>query len=406
MGIRVQRAAGPRAAGPLAEHRAGYQAELQRLGYTRGSIKHQLTAVSRLDRFLLGEGAALSGLDEGLLGRFATACEQENLAGCRSPRMLAPLLAWLRQLGAIPPAVPAVPGTPAEAVIAGWRQYLLAERGMAPAAVRGYADLVRPFLVARDDGSRVQLDGAGAAQVNAFMLESAQRLAPKTVQRLASALRSFFSWAFLTGLPGTGLSGAVPGVRCPAAQLPKFLSPQQVQAMISTCDPGTAPGARDRAILLLLWRLGLRRGEVSGLRLGDIDWRAGQITVTGKGRKDADLPLPADVGEAIAGYLRLRPDAGSDRAVFIRLHAPYRALTAGGVTQAVAAAAGRAGLGVLYAHRLRHSAATAMLAGGASLAEIGQVLSHQRPDTTSIYARVDIEALRSLARPWTGTEAA
>jgi site-specific recombinase XerD len=238
------------------------------------------------------------------------------------------------------------------------------------------------------------------------MLEYAQRFAPKTMQWLASALRSFFGYAFLTGLLDTDLSGAVPGVAARPAQLPKFLTPQQVQAMISTCDPATAAGARDRAMLLMLWRLGLRAGEVAGLRLDEIDWRAGEVTVTGKGRKDTELPLPADVGEAIAGYLRQRPDTGTDRAVFVRLCAPYRGLTTGGVTNAVAAASQRAGLGMLHAHRLRHSAATAMLAGGASLTEIGQVLAHDRPETTSIYARVDIEALRGLARPWTGTEAA
>jgi integrase/recombinase XerD len=402
MGIRVQRPAGP-----LAEHRAGYRAELERLGYTRQSISHQLVTVSRLDRFLLAEGTALSAVNEELLGRFAAACEQENLEGCRSPRKLAPLLAWLRQLGAVPPAVPAVPGSPADTLIAGWGQYLLAERGMTPASARGYTDPVRPFLAARDDGSSVQLGEVGAADVNAFMLESAQRFAPKTMQRAASALRSFFSYAFLAGVLDTDLSGAVPGVACRSAQLPKFLTPQQVQAMIGTCDPRTAAGARDRAVLLLLWRLGLRVGEAAGLRLGDIDWRAGQITVTGKGRKDTGLPLPADVGEAIAGYLQLRPAATeADRAVFVRLHAPYRGVTAGALTNAVAVVAQRAGVGVVHAHRLRHSAATAMLAGGASLTEIGQVLAHQNPVTTSIYARVDIEALRALARPWTGTEAA
>jgi site-specific recombinase XerD len=401
MGIRLERPAGP-----LTEHRRGYGTELERLGYTRNTVKQHLVVVGQLDRFLLAEGVPLSAVNEGLLGRFAAACEQENLAGCRSSRMLAPLLAYLRQLGALPPAAPPVPGSPADAVIAGWRQYLLAERGITPASARGYTDLVRPFLATRDDGDRVQLDGTCAAEINAFMLEYAQRFAPKTMQWLASALRSFFGYAFLTGLLDTDLSGAVPGVACRPAQLPKFLTPQQVQAMISTCDPATAAGARDRAMLLMLWRLGLRAGEVAGLRLDEIDWRAGEVTVTGKGRKDTELPLPADVGEAIAGYLRQRPDTGTDRAVFVRLCAPYRGLTTGGVTNAVAAASQRAGLGMLHAHRLRHSAATAMLAGGASLTEIGQVLAHDRPETTSIYARVDIEALRGLARPWTGTEAA
>jgi site-specific recombinase XerD len=401
MGIRLERAAGP-----LAEHRPGYQAELERLGYTRNTVKHHLVVVSQLDRYLLAEGAALGAVDEELIGRFVAARTEENLAACRSPRMLAPLLSYLRRLGVVPPAVPAVPGSPADAVVAGWRQYLLAERGMTPAAARGYTDVVRPFLAARDDGGCVRLDGLGAAEISAFMLGSAPRFAPKTMQRLASALRSFFSYAFMTGLLDTDVSGAVPGVACRSAQLPKFLTPQQVQAMISTCGPGTVAGARDRAMMLMLWRLGLRAGEVAGMRLGDIDWRAGEVTVTGKGRKDAQLPLPADVGEAVAGYLRLRPGAGPDRAVFVRLCAPYRGLTAGAVTNAVAAASQSAGLGVLHAHRLRHSAATAMLAGGASLTEIGQVLRHQNPVTTSIYARVDIEALRGLARPWTGTGAA
>jgi len=401
MGIRVERPAGP-----LKEHRAGYGAELERLGFTSESVKHQLVVVSQLDRFLLAGGTALSAVNEELLGRFVVAVTQENLAGCRSPRMLAPLLAYLRRLGAVPPPVPEVPGSAAGTVIAGWRQYLLGERGMTPGTVRGYTDIVRPFLEARDDGSCVRLNEAGAADINAFMVEATARFAPKTMQRLASALRSFFSYAFLTGLTDTGLSGAVPSVACRPAQLPRFLTPQQVQAMISACDPQTVTGARDRAVLLLLWRLGLRAGEAAGLQLGDIDWRAGQVTIVGKGRKDSELPLPADVGEAIAGYLRLRPAAAPGRAVFIQSRAPYRGLTVSALTQAVAVVSQRAGLGVMYAHRLRHSAATAMLAGGASLAEIGQVLAHDRPVTTSIYARVDIEALRGLARPWTPAEAA
>src|ERR1035437_10097155 len=268
MGIRLERPAGP-----LTEHRRGYGTELERLGHTRNTVKANLGGGGQLARFLLAEGVPLSAVNEGLLGRFAAACEQENLAGCRSSRMLAPLLAYLRQLGALPPAAPPVPGSPADAVIAGWRQYLLAERGITPASARGYTDLVRPFLATRDDGDRVQLDGTCAAEINAFMLEYAQRFAPKTMQWLASALRSFFGYAFLTGLLDTDLSGAVPGVACRPAQLPKFLTPQQVQAMISTCDPATAAGARDRAMLLMLWRLGLRAGEGARLRPGWSDWR-------------------------------------------------------------------------------------------------------------------------------------
>lgn len=175
--------------------------------------------------------------------------------------------------------------------------------------------------------------------------------------------------------------------------------------MLASCDTGRIDGLRDRAMLGLMARLGLRCGEVAVLGLDDIDWRAGQITVHGKGGRRDLLPLPADVGQAIAEYLRSgRPATAIGRTVFVRVKAPHRGLSSGGVTQAVAAAARRAGLGVVYGHLLRHSAATAMLAAGGSMTEIGQVLRHRRPLTTAIYARVDVEALRTLARPWPRTQ--
>ncbi|MFB9307511.1 tyrosine-type recombinase/integrase, partial [Kibdelosporangium philippinense] len=151
---------------------------------------------------------------------------------------------------------------------------------------------------------------------------------------------------------------------------------------------------------------GLRAGEVAALGLDDIDWRLGEITVWGKGNRRDRMPLPADVGEKIVAYLRNgRPAAAQGRTVFVRAQAPYRALSTGAVTTAVASAGRRAGIGVVHAHRLRHSAATAMLRGGGSLSDIGQALRHVRPLTTAIYAKVDTEALRALARPWPGEAA-
>jgi integrase/recombinase XerD len=156
-------------------------------------------------------------------------------------------------------------------------------------------------------------------------------------------------------------------------------------------------------MLILLARLGLRAGEVAALTLDDIDWRAAEISITGKGGHRDRLPLPADAGQAIAAYLlHGRPTGALDRSVFIRDRAPRSGLTPGAVTQAVAAAARRAGLGTIYAHRLRHAAATAVLAEGGSLAEIGEVLRHRRAVTTAAYTKVNIEALRTLARPWPG----
>jgi integrase len=155
--------------------------------------------------------------------------------------------------------------------------------------------------------------------------------------------------------------------------------------------------------LTLLARLGLRAGEAAGLELDDVDWRAAEIVIRGKGNWQERLPLPADVGQAVAAYLRRdRPASAEGRHVFVRVRAPHRRLTAGGVTQVVVAAGRRAGLGTLSAHRLRHTAATGMLRAATPLAEIGQVLRHRRQLTTAIYAKVDRKALRTLARPWPG----
>ena len=172
--------------------------------------------------------------------------------------------------------------------------------------------------------------------------------------------------------------------------------------MLDGCDTGAPAGLRDLAMLTLLARLGLRAGEVAALSLDDIDWRAGEVTVTGKGRRSERLPLPADAGEAVAAYLRdgrPGPFEGA-RNVFLRTRAPHRRLTSTGVSQAVFAAGQRAGIEGVFAHRLRHSAATGMLRAGASLPEVGQVLRHRRLLSTAIYAKTDVPALRALARPW------
>jgi site-specific recombinase XerD len=176
-----------------------------------------------------------------------------------------------------------------------------------------------------------------------------------------------------------------------------------VSRLLASCDRGTPGGRRDYAILTVLARLGLRAGEVAGLELDDLDWRGGEIIVRGKGNRAERLPLPADVGEAVAGYLRAgRPATAAGRTVFVRVKAPRRALTKGGVTQVVAAAGRRAGLGPLSAHRLRHTVATELLRAGAPLAEIGQLLRHRSALTTAIYAKVDRDALRTIARAWPG----
>jgi len=219
---------------------------------------------------------------------------------------------------------------------------------------------------------------------------------------IVSALRSLLGWLHVTAQVPVSLVTAVPSVAgWRLSGLPKGLEPGQLRALLGSCDRRTATGRRDYAIMLLLSRLGLRAGEVARLGLADIDWRAGEIAVVGKGNRAERLPLPADVGAAIAGYLRHgRPATAQGRSVFVRVRAPHQALTTSGVTMAVFDAAQRAGLGKMHAHRLRHTAATAMLRAGAGLGEVGQVLRHRSPLSTAIYAKVDRDALGVLARPW------
>jgi site-specific recombinase XerD len=297
---------------------------------------------------------------------------------------------------------------PVEALLDRYHHYLTVERGLGGPTARGYIDSVRHFLLGRisRDGHSLDLEGLTAADVRAFIVARCPAQSPSPAKLTATALRSFLRFLHVTGTLDRCLVEAVPsasGRRL--VGLPKGLEPHDVRELVASCDRRKQSGRRDFAILTILLRLGLRAGEVARLELDDIDWRVATLVIRGKGNRADTLPLPADVGEAVAGYLRRgRPSTAEGRSVFVRVMAPHRRLTQGGVTQIVAAAARRAGLGQIHAHRLRHTAATQMLRAGATLPEVGQVLRHRRALTTAIYAKVDRDALRTIARPWPGGE--
>ena len=392
-----------RVTGPLAAYAEGFGGELARLGFTWLSARDQLGLAAHLSRWLGGAGLGVTDLTAPVVVEYLAARRAAGYTAYRTPKALAPLLTYLRGLGVAPAEEVTAAAAPAEIMAERFRGYLLTERGLQPKVASRYAAEVRPFIAGclREDGQLARLT---AADVTVFMTSQASGMAPKSAQMLATALRSLLRFWHLEGLTSGPLDQAVPKVANRRPGLPRALQPAELRALLASCDQSKPDGRRDYAMMLLLARMGLRAGEVAGLQLADIGWRHGEITIAGKGNRRDRLPLPADVGEAIAAYLRDgRPSAALDRSVFIRIKAPRRGLTSGGVTQAVAAAARRAGLGVVHAHRLRHSAATAMLAEGASLDEIGQVLRHRRPLTTAVYAKVNVEALRGLARSWPET---
>lgn len=389
--------------GPLEPYAAGFAADLGRQGFVpRAAVAHvQLAA--HVSGWLACEGLDAAALTTAVVERFLAARRDAGFTRHISARALAPLLDYLRGLGVVLPAPEPVHG-PVEQLLERYRSHLTGERALSVGTARGYIDAVRPFVAGRLRGNELDLHTVTARDVNAFVLAACAGKTRGPAQLVVTGLRSLLRFLHVEGMIEAPLASVVPSVASRRlAGLPEALEPGQVRQLLGSCDRRTVVGRRDYAILVLLARLGLRAGEVAHLGLDDIDWRVGEIVVAGKGPKLERLPLPDDVGEAIAGYLRRgRPCTAQGRSVFVRVQAPHRGLTAGGVTQVVFAAGRRAGLGSVFAHRLRHSAATAMLRAGTPLGEVGQVLRHRRQLTTAIYAKVDREALRSIARPWPG----
>jgi integrase/recombinase XerD len=395
--------------GPLLPDVDGFAAWLDAQGYASGTVVFHLRVMAHLSRWMQAEGLAVAALGSAAVDGFLAGRPAVSYLARLRRGSFQPLLGYLRAVGVAPAAEAEAPypstAAVVEVVLARYGDYLAVERGLAAGTITRNVELVRPFLAGLHRDGRLELQRLRAGEVSAFVLALSREQAG-SVARAVTALRSLLRFLHADGLTRAGLAEAVPTVaRRKLAGLPKALTSDQVAALLASCDRDTALGRRDLAILTVLWRLGLRAGEVAGLRLDDIDWRRGEITVAGKGRRCERLPLPADVGQAVVSYLAGRRPGTAVREVFACARAPHRAMSRGAVTNVVARAARRAGLGTVHAHRLRHTAATAMLGAGASLTEIGQVLRHRHALTTTIYAKVDTEALRALARVWPGSEA-
>ena len=393
-----------RISGPLQPFLSGFATELARQGYTPRSVLTQLNLLAHVSRWLHARDLDIGDLPE-RTQQFLEARQDAGYKGLLTGKALRPLLTHLRTRGALPPVPTPIPAGPVDETLARYRHYLTAERGLKPDTARGYVDAVRPFLrrCVLTDGFALDVEQLGPTDVTAFMVTCCAERSPKATQLTATALRSLLGFLHLTGAVTHSLAAAVPSVaQRRLAGLPPRLEPDHVRRLLAACDRRTLGGRRDFAVIITLTRLGLRVAEVATLRLDDLRWRAGEIVVHGKGRRVERMPLPTDVGAAIAAYLRQRPAHAYGRTVFVRLLAPLGPLSPVGLTQIVAAAARRAGLGRIHAHRLRHFAATQLLRAGAPLSEIQQFLRHDRLQTTAIYAKVDYDALRTIARPWPG----
>lgn len=387
---------------PVTALSKGLEEDLRRQGYAASTIWKHRKLLNELSGWLQGQQLAMGDLSMAQVDRFMADRRAAGVRKLKTRKALEPILGHLRGLGLVPAAESPEEDGPAEEILIRYRRFLTTERGLVPVTVLRYVDCLRPFLDGRMAAGELDLGGLTPADITSFVVAWCPCLNAGVAKLTVTALRSFLGFLHLDGVTENSLVPAVPTVlRRRLAGLPKGLEPDQVRRLLAACDASTVVGVRDLAILTLLVRLGLRRGEVAGLGLDDIDWRAGTIRVRGKGNCHERVPLPSDVGLRLAEYLSsARPADAQGRIVFVRHFAPHHALSPARVSTIVGDAARRAGLGRVHTHRLRHTVATELLRAGASLPEIGQLLRHRRVETTAIYAKVDRDSLRLIARPW------
>ena len=385
--------------GPFVE---GYRVWLLESGYTPQTVRAMLKDLGSLGRWMDAESVEVGALTVSAIESFLA---DRRAAGARrvpTVRALRSMQTYLRDVGVmvaeLPPAL-----SPVEALVDEYRDWLVADRGLAAMTVLRYETLARRFLTARvtpaNELGVVDLDGA---VVSRFLLAECDRVCLGSAKGKVAELRSLLRFLHVRGFTPRSLAESVPGVAgWRETTIPPTMPQSDIEALLASCDRSMLDGARDHAMLLLLARLGLRSIEIARLQVGDLDWRAGDLLVRGKARRDDRLPILDDVGVALAEYLALRGRHDS-RHVFLTLRAPTRPIRADLVGDVVQRHCRQAGVPHVGPHRLRHTLATRMLAAGAALAEISQVLRHSDLATTAIYAKVDLGRLRQVARPWPG----
>ena len=388
----------------LAPYLDSFASSLDADAYAVSTVRSKLLWVAQLGWWLQENELTVAQLDERIVDTFLSELRRQGrLRRGQGPTTLR-FLVHLQKQGAIPCPDPVCDTSPLAELERHYERHLRTERGLATATVVNYGPIVHRFLVHCFGDAPLHLEQLKASDISTYVLAHAHSQSAKRAQLMVTALRSFFRFLLREAKIQVDLAASVPTVAdWRLSTVPKYLCQEQIQRLLDACDRSTSTGRRDYAVLLLLARLGLRAGEVVALTIDDIDWRAGEVMVHGKGLFHDRLPLLTEAGEALAAYLRTDRPRTRTRRVFVRMKAPHAGFAGPStVSTIVRRALKRADLHppTKGAHLLRHSLATGMLHGGASMAEIGEVLRHRSPNTTEIYAKVDLSGLRSLAQPW------
>lgn len=375
-------------------------------GYCRISIRRHVQEVVHFAAWAETAGIPVEGLNQDALGILRLYLVAQERLRCRNgdfPRLYQSarvVVGFLEETGVTCGLTPsAAEPSPAEKLWRAFTEWMRAHRGTMSSTLVGYRLPI--FALLQNLGT--DPNAFTAEGLRCFLLQQVNQSSQEQSKKLATALRMFLRFLIARGDCAVGLDYAIPTVaRWRLAALPKYLPAHDVERLIQSCDPAMTLGARDRAILLLIARLGLRAGDVSALRFGDLLWSEAALVVSGKNRRDARLPLPQDVGNAILHYLHHgRPRLSGDR-VFISTTAPHVPVSRQGVGQAVRRALRRTGISAPTegAHLFRHSAATNLLREGVSLSAIGALLRHASIETTTVYAKVDVGLLSEIVMPW------
>lgn len=395
--------------GPLALYLEPYAEYLADRGYSQVSYWKKTFLINEFSRWLSREDIPVDEITSEHEEAFLRDRARHRCLKGGDRITLSGITNWLQEKGIIEcRATASVTTSGIDRVLREYSSYLHEDRGLALATIENYVGYIRHFLTEISGAAELRLASLHAGQI----ADHIRRNAPKdrtfaSAKHIVTALRSFFRFARYRDYIHIDLAAAVPSVAgWSMASIPRAMPADRVRVLLDASKTWRTPaGLRNRAILLLLARLGLRAGEVVRLELDDIDWSEGCLRVPGKGRAERPLPLPHDVGEALAAYLEDgRPEA-TCRRVFLRSRTPFDGLGShSDICQIVARAIRRAGIEASSAgaHQLRHALAVDMLRQGASLTDIGQVLRHRSPDATRRYAKVDLDALREVALPWPG----